>query len=218
MYMVFWFVVCSQNCTSTTTITNFRTFLLPQKYIPHPFAITPNISSPHIFCLRQPQPYFMPLCICQFCTAHSETIQHVDFVPGHFLLPHWTCRGSGPQTPVVPGSELAKGSLGFDRQKLKTDHKLSKMLKVGGGNRYVDPGHPQRFQFYCTDFLSGCLSVSVSAFTQPLRGSGRNHSFGLNRSPEAAPSPLYGGWSELAKCYIQSALDLTWPLRLSSPS
>lgn len=58
-----------------------------------------------------------------------------------------------------------KDSLGFDRQTLKIDHKLSRMLKVGGENRYVDPGQPHRFQFYCIDFLSGCLPVSISTFT-----------------------------------------------------
>lgn len=32
-------------------------------------------------------------------------------------------------------SKLARGKLGFDRQKFKIDHKLSRMFKVGGGNR-----------------------------------------------------------------------------------
>lgn len=49
--------------------------------------------------------------------------------------------------------------------RLKNDHKLSRMLKVGGRNRYIYPGYPQRFQFYCIGFLSGCMSLPIFTIT-----------------------------------------------------
>lgn len=126
-----------------------------------------------------------------------------SFVSGLFVRTYLISIWS--RTPCLFARQYTcRGGFGFDPQKLRTNHKLPRMLIAGRENRavYTQDTH-KCFIFLLHRFSFGLLVCPSLHSCVP-----KDHLKQLHVHFWRA--------AELAKCSVKSVLNLDWPLRLSS--